>query len=46
MQLNKPIFTVFTSLGCIIGIITKNIGLWLPIFLAIGLVLGKRLNKK
>jgi hypothetical protein len=45
MQLNKSIFAVFTLLGCIIGIITKNIGLWLPIFVAIGFALGK-MNKK
>jgi hypothetical protein len=46
MQLNKPIFAAFIGIGCAIGVATKNIGLWLPIFTAIGIALGRKKNKE
>jgi hypothetical protein len=42
MQLNKPIFAVFIALGCAIGVATKNIGVWLPIGVALGIALGRK----
>jgi hypothetical protein len=46
MQLNKPIFAVCIAIGCAIGIVTKNIGVWLPIGVALGIALGRKKNKK
>ena len=46
MKLNKPIFAVFIAIFCAIGIATKNIGVWLPIGVALGIVLGRKKNKQ
>jgi hypothetical protein len=46
MQLDKPIFAVCIAIGCAIGIITKNIGVWLPVGVAIGIALSRKKNKK
>jgi hypothetical protein len=46
MQINKPLFAVFIAIGCAIGVATKNVGVWLPIGVALGIALGRKKNKQ
>ncbi|EDM42939.1 hypothetical protein SCB49_01507 [unidentified eubacterium SCB49] len=49
MKNNKSLATGTTMgilIGVVVGIFTDNIGLWLPIGLALGAGVGNSLNKK
>ncbi len=46
MRLNKKYLALGIILGCAVGVATKNIGVWLPVGIALGIALGRKKNKQ
>jgi hypothetical protein len=42
MKLNKIYFGICIAVGTILGIVTKNIPIWMCLGIALGLVLGRK----
>jgi hypothetical protein len=42
MKYNRGIFALCIAVGAALGVTTKNIGLWLPIGVALGVILGRK----
>jgi hypothetical protein len=46
MQINKKYLAFGIIIGCAVGVATKNIGVWLPVGVAMGIALGRIKNKQ